>query len=1224
MREGLRRWLIRSSWAGLLLCGGTLVGLRIGRPLYYTDGQQQTAATDLAAASMLHFGTPQPEIELPGPVRGRIAQLPDGRLLYGREQADGSTDLVVFDPARPGLAPEPAYGLNTAANELAPAVAADGRVYFASDRAGGTGGYDLYVATLRNGGFGDVQPVPLCNTGFDETDPAPSPDGSELLFVRIDRAAADGHNGTIYRVKLGAELDPEPLFPFTGRRATRLLEDRDPAFTPDGAAVWFLRRETGQGLHLLRSSRLLAAFDEPAVQDSSWGTGELRSPLVGRDGRLLLLKPGAADLLYVASPRELYPWWPGQRLLELWLVILGSVFALLLLLLHLGRRWSTLDMVTQCILLSLLLHLLVMLWLMHVEIEHAALPGDDGGGATGVSVQVIGSGGGGGDGPQHEDVAALASFHSEQRDLAAATAAPRAAAEAAARASDGELAPAAQFDSQAAANEAVTAAPSLQDASQVAALHAGSDAAAAAPAAAALGAVVPADAKAAPMRSQAGPGAIQVQLPSSGVAAGGHADAGLAGAPASATDALPAQTAHPLAVTATVHDPGNGAAGGSGAGLRAGSDVAPATGRSAAGDVAAPAADSGAVAGVGSGPATGGSARDVVVAGPAAGAQLEAGGHSGEQLAATGAGAPAPTTAAASHGNGPHAQLHDADGAAPAASGVASGGVRAGTDAPAGAVQALPLSSGSGSAPNGGSAVPLATRSSSQGGSPSPSAGIAGPGDSLEPAGGDRHAAMAGSAALAAAPASSPARAAQPMQLRDGQPAGGAAGGAPLRAAAAGHGSALQPLANAMQVPGPGNGSGGVSRPVRGSGSGPRADYGAVAAPGSLLERNGSTAALAAPIAAPLAASTPYSNRFGPAKAKALEQFGGTVETERAVAMGLRYLASVQHEDGAWGSRDRFDDKYGLVFVGKTGLCLLAFLGAGHSPSSNTEYSATTARAIDVLLAQQDPQNGSFGPSSAYGHGIATYALAECYALTKDDRLRPPLVAAVAWILQNQGPRRDKRNVGGWGYFSPQLPREDDYARTSVSAWMVMALESAKLSGIAVPEAAVARARGFFEQAWDRDNQWFRYNHKPSRVNSAWPTLPASTPAGAFCLMLMGVDKDDERVVAAADYTAERRPTEYRRFDDDAFVLRAAGNVYFWYYGSLCCFLAGGEAWQRWNETLRTVLPAGQQKDGSFPPIDVYAGYAGDNKNDRSYTTAMCVLSLEVYYRYFTPLLVGR
>lgn len=113
-------------------------------------------------------------------------------------------------------------------------------------------------------------------------------------------------------------------------------------------------------------------------------------------------------------------------------------------------------------------------------------------------------------------------------------------------------------------------------------------------------------------------------------------------------------------------------------------------------------------------------------------------------------------------------------------------------------------------------------------------------------------------------------------------------------------------------------------------------------------------------------------------------------------------------------------------------------------------------------------------------------------------------------------------------------------------------------------------------------------------------------------------------VQAAVEFTVARRPEQYRRYDDDDFVLRGQGNVYFWYYGSLCCFLAGGDAWKEWNERLSTVLPKAQQADGSFPPIDVYAQEAGDNKKDRSYTTAMCVLSLEVYYRYFTPLLTGR
>ena len=49
-----------------------------------------------------------------------------------------------------------------------------------------------------------------------------------------------------------------------------------------------------------------------------------------------------------------------------------------------------------------------------------------------------------------------------------------------------------------------------------------------------------------------------------------------------------------------------------------------------------------------------------------------------------------------------------------------------------------------------------------------------------------------------------------------------------------------------------------------------------------------------------------------------------------------------------------------------------------------------------------------------------------------------------------------------------------------------------------------------------------------------------------------------------------------------------------------------------------TLLPA-QRDDGSWRPLDVYAEYAGDARDDSIYTTSLCVLTLEVYYRYFTP-----
>ncbi len=370
---------------------------------------------------------------------------------------------------------------------------------------------------------------------------------------------------------------------------------------------------------------------------------------------------------------------------------------------------------------------------------------------------------------------------------------------------------------------------------------------------------------------------------------------------------------------------------------------------------------------------------------------------------------------------------------------------------------------------------------------------------------------------------------------------------------------------------------------------------------------------------------TPYRTRFGEAKVRALEEYGGTVETERAVAAGLRYLASVQDDSGYWGSTRDYDDKYGHVTVGKTGLALLAFLGAGHTPDSGTEYSDVTRRAVNLLLEVQDPDSGHFGYTTAYSHGVATYALAECFALTRDERLRAPLEAAVACIVGHQSRSRDRRNAGGWGYYYPDDRTYDPWSRVSVTTWQVMALESARLGGLEVDDEVFADARGFLRRMHDPDRGVILYNQDPVRLadSRAW-TLPGSTPAGLFALSLLGEDLTGSRYRSTIEYVSARAPDRYGPASDADFINRARANLYFWYYGSLALFRHGGEEWDDWNRQLQGTLLPNQQSDGSWRQISVYAEYAGDDARDRSYTTAMCVLTLEVYYRYFTPLLEVR
>ncbi len=365
-----------------------------------------------------------------------------------------------------------------------------------------------------------------------------------------------------------------------------------------------------------------------------------------------------------------------------------------------------------------------------------------------------------------------------------------------------------------------------------------------------------------------------------------------------------------------------------------------------------------------------------------------------------------------------------------------------------------------------------------------------------------------------------------------------------------------------------------------------------------------------------------YAGRTQAGKKLALQEYGGSDESEEAVQRGLAYLAKIQLSNGSWG-RNETDGKYGQVKIGKTSLSLLAFLASGHTQFSETSYSANVRRAIDYLLLSQDETTGHFGVTSSYSHGISTYALAESYAMTRDPRLKDPLVYAVAWILYNQYMDvEDPRWAGGWSYYYPDdryVP--DKWPRASVTAWQVMALKSAKIGGLDIPERHLRAARTYLRNSFDTRHRYFRYNHDPDRLRSGWPTLPASTPASVFALLLLGEDPEDPRITSATKFILDRRPRSYRKGSDDEFVLDAVGNLYFWYYSTLGMFLLGGEEWEVWNASVRDLLVGSQNRDGSWTPISHYSKYADERRGDFSYTTAMNVLTLEIYYRYHPPLL---
>ena len=122
----------------------------------------------------------------------------DGREVFfcsDRPGGMGGDDVwrVAFDGAGFGTPVPLGPAVNSAGNEFAPMLSADGRLLFSSDRPGGAGGHDLYVAERRtDDGFEAARPLPgLVNTEANEFDPTFLDDGATVVFARAMDLARD-------------------------------------------------------------------------------------------------------------------------------------------------------------------------------------------------------------------------------------------------------------------------------------------------------------------------------------------------------------------------------------------------------------------------------------------------------------------------------------------------------------------------------------------------------------------------------------------------------------------------------------------------------------------------------------------------------------------------------------------------------------------------------------------------------------------------------------------------------------------------------------------------------------------------------------------------------------------------------------------------------------------------------------------------------------------------
>ena len=351
-----------------------------------------------------------------------------------------------------------------------------------------------------------------------------------------------------------------------------------------------------------------------------------------------------------------------------------------------------------------------------------------------------------------------------------------------------------------------------------------------------------------------------------------------------------------------------------------------------------------------------------------------------------------------------------------------------------------------------------------------------------------------------------------------------------------------------------------------------------------------------------------YQHRRAPRKAEIIASHGGSPDTEAAVKAALGWLAGHQADDGRWdasqhgaGNERRVgNENFGTVGAeadtGVTALALLAFLGNGQTHLEG-DYVETVERGLSFLIGIQKTDGNLSGQADRfammYCHGMAALALSEAFAMTQDERLLGPVRKAIGYTLSAQS-----ATAGGWRY-----QPGDPWCDTSQLGWQLMALKSAELAGLPIPDKSRQGMLRFLANV--SSDGLAKYRPLPREQFTRSMTAEA-----LVCRQFLGLSRNDPASNKAGDYVLGELPGAGR------------ANFYYWYYATLGMFQLQGKYWERWKDALEPTLISSQRGDGdlagSWDPDDVWGSHGG-----RVYTTALGALCLEVYYR-FLPLYGNR
>lgn len=333
-----------------------------------------------------------------------------------------------------------------------------------------------------------------------------------------------------------------------------------------------------------------------------------------------------------------------------------------------------------------------------------------------------------------------------------------------------------------------------------------------------------------------------------------------------------------------------------------------------------------------------------------------------------------------------------------------------------------------------------------------------------------------------------------------------------------------------------------------------------------------------------------------------LSREGGSEGTESAVSASLRWLKRHQDSESAFcrcpGSPTCSKLNGQLEPLARDALALMAFLGCGHTHRFGT-FKRTVSKVLRRLIKHQDTA-GHLGPQdssqSILVHSLATRALIEAYAVSRDHRIKKYVTRALNRLTQCRIPD------SGWPM------KKGLEANLMTTGWATQALRAAKQAGFKVPEGCWSEILNFVDECTDlRGRTRFALantGHDLKALNSV--AGQDFTATAVATRLACGRKVSDPSVRMGLRRLMMRLPTPE---DQDDWCPHTI------YFTTSVLFRVGGPRWRRWYRALDASLTkwqlTGGCQDGSWNPHGPWSKFFG-----RVSASSLNSLSLEIYYRY--------